>query len=77
MKGLPQGRYTKEFPAGSGQAGNGKEGCPYRRWDGSLALPPSTLGNWVKAYKAGKLAEVGKTRATTDRSGNRTGASQT
>jgi transposase len=26
-----------------------------------LSLPPSTLGNWVKAYKAGRLREVGKT----------------
>jgi transposase len=25
-------------------------------------LPPSTLGNWVKAYKAGKLGEIGKTQ---------------
>jgi len=25
-----------------------------------LSLPPSTLGNWIKAYKAGRLEEVGK-----------------
>lgn len=25
-----------------------------------MSLPPSTLANWVKAYKAGKLGEVGK-----------------
>ena len=25
-----------------------------------LSLPPSTLGNWVKLYKAGKLGDVGK-----------------
>jgi transposase len=24
-------------------------------------LPPSTLGNWVKQFKAGRLGEVGKT----------------
>ena len=23
-------------------------------------MPPGTLGNWVKAYKAGKLGEIGK-----------------
>jgi transposase len=28
----------------------------------SLLLPPSTLGNWVRAYKAGKLGEIGKTQ---------------
>ena len=27
-----------------------------------LSLPPSTLGNWVKAHKAGKLGDIGKTR---------------
>ena len=26
-----------------------------------LSLPPSTLGNWIRAYKAGRLGEVGKT----------------
>ena len=26
-----------------------------------LSLPTSTLANWVKAYKAGKLGDVGKT----------------
>jgi len=25
-----------------------------------LSLPPSTLGNWVKAHKAGKLKDIGK-----------------
>jgi transposase len=24
-------------------------------------LPPSTIGNWVKAFKEGRLGEVGKT----------------
>jgi len=26
-----------------------------------LSLPISTLGNWIKAYKEGRLGEVGKT----------------
>jgi len=26
-----------------------------------LSLPPSTLATWVKAFKAGRLGEVGKT----------------
>ncbi len=26
-----------------------------------LSLPPSTLGYWVKAHRAGKLGDVGKT----------------
>jgi len=59
MKGIPQGRYTKEF----------REEAVKMVIDGSmslpeaarrLSLPPSTLGNWVKAYKAGKLKDIGK-----------------
>ena len=61
MKGIPQGRYTKEF----------REEAVKMVMDGGmslpeaarrLSLPPSTLGNWVKAHKAGKLGEIGKTR---------------
>ena len=49
MKGILQGRYTKE-----------KLSLPEaaRR----LSLPPSTLGNWVKANKKGRIGEVGKTQ---------------
>jgi transposase len=59
MKGIPQGRYTKEF----------REEAVKMVMDGgislpeaarSLSLPPSTLGNWVKAHKAGKLKDIGK-----------------
>jgi transposase len=59
MKGIPQGRYTKEF----------REEAVKMVLDGSislpeaarrLSLPPSTLGNWVKAHKAGKLKDIGK-----------------
>jgi transposase len=60
MKGIPHGRYTKEF----------REEAVRMILDGGmavpeaarrLALPPSTLVNWVKAHKAGKLGEIGKT----------------
>ncbi len=59
MKGIPQGRYTKEF----------REEAVKMVVDGGislpeaarrLSLPPSTLGNWVKANKAGKLKDIGK-----------------
>jgi len=59
MKGIPQGRYTKEL----------REEAVRMVMDGGitlpeaarrLSLPPSTLGNWVKAHKAGKLKEIGK-----------------
>jgi transposase len=61
MKGIPQGRYTKEFREEAVKmVTDGKMSVPEaaRR----LGLPPSTLGNWVKAYKAGKLGEIGKTQ---------------
>ena len=61
MKGIPQGRYTKEF----------REEAVKMVLDGGislpeaarrLSLPPSTLRYWVKVQKDGKLGEVGKTR---------------
>jgi transposase len=61
MRGVPNGRYTKEFREEAVKlVVEGKLSVPEvgRR----LSLPPSTLGNWIKAYKAGKLTEVGKTQ---------------
>jgi putative transposase len=61
MKGVPQGRYAKEFREEAVKlVTEGKMALPEvaRR----LSLPPSTLGNWVKAHKAGKLGEIGKTQ---------------
>lgn len=61
MKGIPQGRYTKELREEAVKLvteGNMSLLEASRR----LSLPISTLGNWVKAYKAGKLGEVGKTQ---------------
>lgn len=59
MKGIPQGRNTKEL----------REEAVKMVIDGGLSLPeaarrlslpPSTLANWIKAYKAGKLKDIGK-----------------
>ena len=61
MKGIPQGRYTKEFREEAVKlVTEGTMSIPdaARR----LSLPPSTLGNWVRAYKSGKLGEIGKTQ---------------
>ena len=60
MKRLPQGRYTKEFREEAVKlVTEDKLSVPEaaRR----LSLPPSTLGNWLKAHKAGRLGDVGKT----------------
>ena len=59
MERIPRGRYTKEF----------REEAVKLVTEESLSLPeaarrlnlaPSTIMNWVKAYKAGKLGEIGK-----------------
>src|SRR5271167_4159076 len=60
MKGIPQGRNTKELREEAVKLvteGNMSLPEAARR----LSLPVSTLGNWVKAFKSGKLGEVGKT----------------
>ena len=59
MERIPYGKYTKEF----------RQEAVKLVTDGGLSIPeagrrlslsPSTLTTWVKAYKAGKLEEVGK-----------------
>ena len=60
MKGIPQGRYTKEFREEAVRLVT-EEKLSLPAAARRLSLPPSTLGNWVKAYKAGRLGEVGKT----------------
>jgi transposase len=37
-----------------------EQGMSWAEAAGKLSLPTSTLGNWVKAAKAGKLGDVGK-----------------
>lgn len=59
MKRVPYGKYTKEFRLEAVKlVVDGGLSIPEggRR----LSLAPSTLSNWVRAYKAGKLEEVGK-----------------
>lgn len=59
MRGIPQGRYTKETREEAVKLVT-EENISLPEAARSLSLPLSTLGNWVKAYKAGKLADVGK-----------------
>ena len=66
MQRIPRGRYTKEF----------REEAVKLITEDKLSLPeagrrlnlsPSTIGNWIKADKAGRLGEVGKSyRPLTD-----------
>ncbi len=63
MKGIPQGRYTKEFREEAVKLVT-EEKLSLPEAARRLSLSPSTLGNWVKAYKDGRLGEVGKTYRT-------------
>ncbi len=59
MKGIPQGRYTREFRQEAVRlVVEDKISCHEAAC--RLSLAPSTLTYWVKAYKAGKLGEIGK-----------------
>lgn len=61
MKGIPQGRYTKEFREEAVKmVTEGNISLPEAAH--SLSLPPSTLRYWVKVHRGGKLGDIGKTR---------------
>jgi transposase len=60
MKGIPQGRYTKEFREEAVKLVT-EENLSLPEAARRLSLAPSTLSNWVKASKAGRLGEIGKT----------------
>ena len=59
MKGIPRGRYTREFREEAVRLVV-KEKMSCHEAGRRLSLAPSTILNWVKAYKAGKLGEIGK-----------------
>ena len=59
MKGIQQGRYTREFRWESVKlVVEDKISC--REAAQRLSLAPSTLAYWIKAYNEGKLGEIGK-----------------
>lgn len=59
MKGIPRGRYTREFRQEAVRLVT-EEKLSWGEAGRRLSLAPSTIGNWVKAYKEGKLGEIGK-----------------
>jgi transposase len=59
MKGIPQGRYTREFRQEAVKLVM-EEKLSLPEAGRRLSLPQSTLGYWVKVHKAGKLGDVGK-----------------
>jgi len=66
MQRIPRGRYTKEFREEAVKLVT-VEKLSLPEAGRRLNLSPSTIGNWVKADKAGKLSDVGKSyRPLTD-----------
>jgi transposase len=59
MERLPRGKYTKEFREEAIKLIT-EEALSYPEAGRRLQLAPTTLMNWVKASKAGKLGEIGK-----------------
>jgi len=60
LKRGPQGRYAKEFREEAVKLIT-EENITLPEAARRLSLPSSTLGNWVKQFKAGRLGEIGKT----------------
>ncbi len=59
MERIPYGKYSKEFRQEAVKLVIEEElSAPAAAK--RLSLASTTLSNWVKAYKAGKLSEVGK-----------------
>lgn len=61
MEKIPYGRYTKEFRLEAVKLVT-EGGLSASEAGRRLSLAPSTIGNWVKAFNAGKLGDVGKTQ---------------
>jgi transposase len=59
LKRIPQGRYTKEFRLEAVKLVM-EDGLSWGEAARRVSLPTSTLANWVKAAKAGKLGDIGK-----------------
>jgi transposase-like protein len=58
MERLPRGKYTKEFREEAVKLVT-EEKFSWVEAAKRLSLPTSTLANWFKASKAGKLGEIG------------------
>ena len=72
MKRAPQGRYTREFRQEAVKLVL-EENLSLPEAGRRLSLPPSTLGYWVKLYKAGKLGRRGQELPALDRRGDGAG----
>jgi hypothetical protein len=57
LKGIPNGKYTKEFREEAVKLVT-EEKLSVPESARRISLPPSTLDNWLKKHKEGKLREV-------------------
>jgi len=58
---IPKAIYNKEFREQAVKQVT-EDGLSANEAARRLSLPPSTLANWAKVAKAGKLGEIGKTQ---------------
>ncbi len=61
MKRIPQGRYSKEFREEAVKLVIDQD-LSIPEVSRRLDVPKSTISNWVRACKAGKLGNIGKNR---------------
>ena len=61
MKRIPQGRYSKEFREEAVKLVI-DQNLSIPEVSRRLDVPKSTISNWVKASKAGRLGNIGKNR---------------
>jgi len=61
MERIPRGRYTKEFRVEAVKLVT-EENLSLPEAGRRLNVAPSTIANWVKAQKAGRLTDIGKSQ---------------
>ena len=61
MKRIPQGRYSREFREEAVKLVD-KQQLSIPEVSRRLDVPKSTISNWVRASKAGKLGDIGRNR---------------
>jgi transposase len=61
MERIPRGRYSKEFRIEAVKLVT-EDHLSLPEAGRRLNVAPSTIGNWVKAHKAGRLTAIGKSQ---------------
>ena len=61
MERIPRGRYSKEFRIEAMKLVT-EDHLSLPEAGRRLNVAPSTIGNWVKAHKAGRLTDIGKSQ---------------